>query len=141
MENVIRSPIAVCDEPASSDPAIPQKRITDSADPTEDRSIMLVTEKRSQSIPTIIPPTIEVALKSDTSNVPVVWVRPIVVVEYEGRYVEGRKYPKLCMTFPACNIQNVVSFKNPRSRRRADADGDTGIRGFMNGKAMSEVTN
>jgi hypothetical protein len=141
MENVIRRPIAVCDDPGSSDPAMPQKSITDNAEPTDDRSIMFVTEKRSQSIPTAIPPTTDVALKSDTSNVPVVWDRPTVVAEYEGRYVEGRKYPKLWMTFPACNIQKVVSFKKLRSRGREDADGDTGIRGFMNGKAMSEVTN
>jgi hypothetical protein len=80
---------------------MPHRRNTDSAEPIEERSRIFDTAKRSQSIPTQIPPTTEVALKSDTSIVPVVPDRPTVVVEYDGRYVDGKKYPKLWMTLPA----------------------------------------
>lgn len=83
--------MAVCDEFEPEEDAIPQKRKTDSADPTEDNSMMLVTEKRSQSAPRAIPPTTDVALKRETSIVPVVCDSPIVSVEYDGRYVVGKK--------------------------------------------------
>lgn len=60
---------------------MPHRRNTDSAEPTEEKSKMFETAKRSQSMPTQIPPTIEVALKSETSTVPIVPDKPIVVVE------------------------------------------------------------
>lgn len=64
---------------------------------------MFVTQKRSQSAPRAMPPKTEVVLKRETRSVPVVLDRPIVVVEYEGRYVVGRKYLKLWMMLPACS--------------------------------------
>lgn len=73
------------DEPESEDDAMPQKRNTDRADPTEDRSKTFVTANRSQSIPSAMPPKMEVALKSETSIVPMVSGRPIVDEEYDGR--------------------------------------------------------
>jgi hypothetical protein len=48
--------------------------------------------------------------------------------------VDGKKYPKLCMILPAWSVQKAASRRNLRSRRRADAEGETGIRGFINGK-------
>jgi hypothetical protein len=60
---------------------MPQRRNTDSAEPTEEKRRMFETAKRSQSMPTQIPPTIEVALKSETSIVPIVPDKPTVVVE------------------------------------------------------------
>lgn len=110
---------------------MPHRRNTDNAEPTEDKSRMFDTAKRSQSIPKQIPPTTEVALKSETSAVPIALDRPTVVVEYEGRYVDGKKYPKLWMILPAWSTQKVVNLRKLRSRRRADAEGETGIRGFM----------
>jgi hypothetical protein len=118
---------------------MPQKRSTDKADPTEDKSRTFVTLHRSHSIPSAIPPKIEVALTRDTSNVPMNSGRPTVPVEYVGRYVDGRKYPKLCMMLPACSIQNVPSPRKLRSSGRADDDADTGIRGFMNGRESKVV--
>lgn len=94
-EKTVRRAMAVCDESEFDDDAIPQNRNTENAEPTEDSSMMLVTEKRSHSVPRAIPPKTDVALKRETSIVPVVWDSPAVLVEYEGRYVVGRKYPKL----------------------------------------------
>jgi hypothetical protein len=88
-----------------------------------------------------MPPKMEVALKSETSIVPIVSGRPTVVVEYDGRYVEGRKYPKLWMMLPACSIQKVANRRKLRSKRRGEEEGDTGIRGFMNGRDRVVDTN
>lgn len=110
---------------------MPHRRNTDNAEPTEEKSRMFDTAKRSQSIPKQIPPTTEVALKSETSAVPIALDSPTVVVEYEGRYVDGKKYPKLWMILPAWSTQKVVNLRKLRSRRRADAERETGIRGFM----------
>jgi hypothetical protein len=73
--------MAVCDESALDDDAIPQNRSTDNAEPTEDSSMMFVTEKRSQSAPRAIPPKTDVALNNETSIVPVFWDSPTVLVE------------------------------------------------------------
>lgn len=81
MEKTVRRAIAVCDESEPADDARPQKRTTDNAEPTEDSSMMFVTEKRSQSAPRAIPPTIDVALNNETSIVPVFWDSPTVLVE------------------------------------------------------------
>lgn len=141
MEKRVSKATAAWDDSEPEDAAMPQNRQTDKADPTEERSRMLATAKRSHSISSAMPPKMDVALKSDTSIVPIVSDRPTVVVEYEGRYVDGRKYPKLWMMLPACSIQKVASRRKLRSRRRADADGDTGIRGFINGRDRSVVSN
>jgi hypothetical protein len=139
MEKMTRRAMAVCDDSESGDDTIPQNKRTDNAEPTEDSSMMFVTENRSQSTPKAIPPMIEVALNNETSIVPVFWDKPTVVVEKEGRNVVGKKYPKLWITFPICSIQNVVCLRKLRSKRRAEVDCDIGIRGFMNGKAMRVV--
>jgi hypothetical protein len=55
--------------------------------------------------------------------------------------VDGKKYPKLWMILPAWSVQKAASRRNLRSRRRADAEGETGIRGFMNGKDTRVVSN
>jgi hypothetical protein len=94
-EKTVRRAMAVCDDSEPGDDAIPQNRNTDSAEPTDDNSMTLVTEKRSHSAPRTMPPKTDVALNRDTNIVPVVWDSPTVPVEYEGRYVDGKKYPKL----------------------------------------------
>lgn len=82
IEKIARRAMAVCDESAlDDDDAIPQNRSTDNADPTEDSSMMFVTEKRSQSAPRAIPPKTDVALNNETSIVPVFWDSPTVLVE------------------------------------------------------------
>lgn len=63
----------------------PQNTTTETADPTEDSSVIFVTAKRSHKAPKTIPPKTEVALKSATRRVPVVWERPAAEVVYEGR--------------------------------------------------------
>lgn len=55
--------------------------------------------------------------------------------------MDGKKYPKLWMILPAWSVQKAARRRNPRSRRRADADGETGIRGFMNGRDPRVVSN
>jgi hypothetical protein len=80
MEKIVRRAMAVCDE-SEPDDAIPQNRSTDNAEPTDDSSMMFVTEKRSQSAPSAIPPKIDVALNNEISIVPVFWDSPTVVVE------------------------------------------------------------
>jgi hypothetical protein len=60
---------------------MPQNRKTDMAEPIEESNRMLVTANRSQSMPSAMPPKMEVALKSETSIVPIVTGRPIVAVE------------------------------------------------------------
>jgi hypothetical protein len=54
--------------------------------------------------------------------------------------VDGRKYPKLWMMLPIWSIQKVANLRKLRSRRRADAEGETGIRGFMNGRESRVVS-
>lgn len=81
MENTVSRANVVWDEPSPEEAAIPQKRNTDKADPSEEINTIFVTAKRSQSMPIVIPPKTEVALKSETSIVPIVAGSPIVVVE------------------------------------------------------------
>lgn len=83
IEKIVRRAIAVCDESAldDDDDARPQNRSTDNAEPTEDSSMIFVTEKRSQSAPRAIPPKTDVALNNETSIVPVFWDSPTVLVE------------------------------------------------------------
>jgi hypothetical protein len=45
------------------------------------------------------------------------------------------------MILPAWSVQKAASRRNLRSRRRADAEGETGIRGFINGKDSRLVSN
>lgn len=73
--------IAVWDDSDCGDAAMPHRRNTDNAEPTEEKSRIFDTAKRSQSIPKQIPPTTDVALKSETSAVPIALDRPTVVVE------------------------------------------------------------
>lgn len=81
IEKTVRRAMAVCDESVLDDDAIPQNRSTDNADPTDDSSMMFMTEKRSQSAPRAIPPKTDVALNNETSIVPVFWDNPTVLVE------------------------------------------------------------
>lgn len=81
MENRVSKAMPVRGESDPGDDAMPHKRNTDSAEPIEERSRIFDTAKRSQSIPMQIPPTIEVALKSETSIVPIVLERLTVAVE------------------------------------------------------------
>lgn len=115
----------------------PQKRRTESAEPTDERSMIFVTANRSQSAPSAIPPNTAVALNSATSIVPVVCGKPIALVEYDGRYVVGRKYPKLWMTLPAWRVQKGRCLRKLRSSLRADVADAGGIRGLTNGSART----
>lgn len=81
MANTVSKDVGVWEESGLEDEARPQKRRTDSADPTEDSRSTLVTLKRSQSMPTAIPPKTEVALKIETRSVPMKSGRPTVPVE------------------------------------------------------------
>lgn len=80
MENTVRRAIAVCDD-SEPDDAMPQNRSTDNAEPSEDKNMTLITEKRSHRTPRAIPPKMDVALTSERNSVPVVWDSPTVPVE------------------------------------------------------------
>lgn len=80
IEKTVRRAMAVCDD-SELDDARPQNRSTDNAEPTDDKNMMLVTEKRSHKAPSTIPPKMDVTLTSESSRVPVVWDSPMVPVE------------------------------------------------------------
>ena len=73
-------------------------------------------------------PQIEKALKSAIIVAPMRGEVPSDTA-YDDKYVCGRKYPRLCMTFPISNIQKSFPRKNSVLSGLTLVDWDIGIRG------------
>merc|ERR1712093_32091 len=90
----------------------PQNRKTEMVAPTEQRTMTVVTWKRSQSIPINTVATTPAAFSSATNNVPTDLDSPSELANV-GRYRLGMKYPKDSITSPNCKSQNEGDFRNP----------------------------